>query len=88
MSKDQLINLITTGHYLSIPAFKMEYIAMLSKREVNVSYICYSYGYLSSKTDDEVYQVFKAWKSMWLINIMNKKDYMNTWAYKKVWDWC
>ena len=49
MSKNQLINLISTR-----PGFKIDVqIAKLSKRELK-DFIYYNYGYLSSKTKDEL----------------------------------
>ena len=57
ISRNQLINLITTGKLspTSRPAFKIEkYIAKLSKRE----FLYYSYGYLFSKEKDKEHRVF------------------------------
>ena len=64
VSKNQLINRITTGDDLSPTSrhvFKTEeHIAKLSKREKKTLYVIvtgYNYGYLSSKTKDEIYRV-------------------------------
>lgn len=63
MSKNQLINRITTGDLspTSRRVFKTEeYIAKLLKREKKTLYVIitgYNYGYSSSKTKDEIYRV-------------------------------
>ena len=64
VSKNQLINRITTGDDLSPTSrhvFKTEeHIAKLSKRKKKTLYVIvtgYNYGYLSSKTKDEIYRV-------------------------------
>ena len=64
MSKNQSINLITTNKLSPTPrpAFKIEeYIAKLSKIE-SKDFMYYNYGFLSSKTKDEVYQVLNKCK--------------------------